>query len=349
MSRVPWASPTSILGALAAAALLAAPAVAAPVRLSDEHPLLSLAARGDSAYAVVGTEGLRPALVRSTGAGRSVLGTFGPGGLKHPVVAADADGVAVGWGRQISGGLEALSQRAAPFGEVRSHGLATGPMRLGLQNGLSLMAFPDRLGDAVVSAAGPEGEPERISLSSTGPDRRHLPLGLAFSGRDSYVLDLIQTPSRSELRVLGPENPPGALYAAADVRGLRGALAVERRRVYVAYRDGDGIVLATSALGSEIGWSRRELPATRDAEGSPSIIRSGGRTYIAYARRAAGHLDVYVATVDGSRIRAERITDSRDQDADPLLAAGEDGDVFVGWTRREKRPTRFSALLEQLR
>lgn len=335
------------LPALLALVLLApAPASAEVVVARAPEGLAALAAHAGSAYAVVHGSDDRLTMYRSGGRSATRLGAFGERGGETPALAAGPDGVAVVWARRISGGVEMLLADAPQsagggFGRTLSLGSATGPPLLAPARDGWNLAFPDRIGDATVMTGAGEESQAVATLTSTAPERRHLPLALAGHLDEPYVLDLIQSRERSELRLLGRDAPSQAVVAAAGVRGLRGSLWIANGVAYVAYFAHGRAVLAQAELDPGATWSRRTLAGPGGGEGAPSVARADGTNYVAYAQRRGGSYDLY--------LNGRAVTSGRDNDLDPRLAATPEGAVFLGWSRRERRSGHQFAVLKRTR
>jgi hypothetical protein len=311
--------------ALAVAALLAlaGPAPAA-VRL-DDGPALALAAAGGQAFAVV--ESGPPtdpfALVRSSGTAARELRVFGTRGALFPDVAAGPGGrIHVSWGRSISAGEAYFVATGVDEGEPM--GTGTGPGRLFVGADGPAIAYPDRDGNAALSG---------VALTFDAPFRRHLVL----DHEEGYVLDMAQTQRFTELRVVGRDAPRKAVDLGGGLRPLDGTLAVAGGRLYVAYTKRGQAMLASADAAPDAEWSVQEL-AAGGITGGAAVVRARGRTVVAFAQRG----DILVH--DGS---LERLTRGPALDADPLAAADpETGEVFVAWTRTDRRSNGDTAMLD---
>lgn len=308
---------------VAALLFVTAPAGAA-VRVGDGG-LLSLTEWRGAALGVVESGDVAEPfeLVRSSGRGRSLLGSFGAEGAEFPDVAAAGERAYVTWGVPISGGesLTVATLEGERFPEV----VGTGPGRLAVgEEGLHL-AYPDRDGNATVAtlATATERRAERPSpqaITTTAPFRRHLPLGVAAVEGGALVLDLIQERDRTELRVLGPGAPSAPILSVRALRHFPARLAVRGDRIAVAWLDRGRARLAVASLGGT--WSRRSLPGRGGGDGAPAPAFAGRSLRVAYTQRG----DVYVWR--GGTLRRLTRTPSVERDA---FAAG----PFVGWTRRD--------------
>jgi hypothetical protein len=321
------------LAALALALVAATPARAAVPLGGAPDGLLALTVSGGVAHAVVGSgDRTQPfALVRSGGRGRSAPQRFGSPGAGFPDVAAGRDdGVVVSWGQRISTGQVYAVAHAAAGGALSAPQTltsGTGPARLALEpDGAPLLAYPDLFGDATLADGGAE-----TKLTDTAPERRHLPLDVAVdaAGR-TFVLDLVQTGASSALVLLGPVAPAAPAVWVPAVRDLPATLAIDGGRAYVAYGVTGRVHLAVAPLDPAGTWSSRRLPGRGGGAGAPAVVRSGGRTLVAYTQRQRhGRGDVFLA--DGAGVR--RLTRTTADERFPLAAASPTGDVFVGWSR----------------
>ncbi len=279
---------------------LSAPAVAgaAPVELG-EGPLLGLAARDGTAYAVIASgEPASPfALVRSTGRGAGEAQAFGRPGAADVDVAAGPDGVEVAWARQISAGLELWVAPATAPQDAQAQGTGTGPPQL---DGGTL-AYPDRAGDVM------RGDQR---LTEDAPEHRNLPLDAG----QGLVLDLDQRRTITQLRLLGPGAPNAPALSLPRLVDIQGSLAVSGGRAYVAYALGERAYLATAHLDPGARWSTKRL--ADDMAGRPAVARASGRTYVAYSRAGGVYLN-------GRRLGAG---------GRPQLAS-DGAELYIAWTR----------------
>jgi hypothetical protein len=250
--------------------------------------------------------------------------------------------VVVSWGRQISTGQVYEIARTAGgegLGAPQTLTSGTGPGRLAIEpDGAPLLAYPDLLGDATLVSAGAE-----TRLTATGPERRHLPLDVAVGadGR-TFVLDLVQTGGSSALVLLGPGAPGAPAVWVPALRDLPATLAIDAGHAYVAYLLNGRAHLAVAPLDPAGGWSSRRLPGRGGGAGAPAVVRSGGRTLVAYTQRQPhGRGEVFLA--GGARVR--RLTRTTADERFPFAAASPAGDVFVGWSRGPARRGPSTAVL----
>jgi hypothetical protein len=332
---------------LLAALLLPAPA-SADVRLPG-GPLVALAAGPGAAYAVVGTEGrTRPfRLVRTGGRSASSLATFGAAGAEFADVAAGAAGPVVVFGRPTSDGFAYESAQGVQLGEGAESaqgvqlGEGTGPPVLGLDGATPFAVFPDNDGDAVIARA----TDDITTLTHTGPALRHGPLDLADG---PLVLDLVQSGSRTELRVLGPGAPAEPLTSVPGLQAIPATIARDRTHLYVAYRVKDRVTLATARARTTGTWSRRRLRVKGAPSGAPAIARVGLRTLVATSQRVKRRRSIFLTTAGPAGTFLDRLTRPRGSDLAPLAATGPDGRVYVGWTRRPIGSSRRVAVLRRV-
>jgi hypothetical protein len=337
--------------AVAAALLTAAtPAAASPVRLgAGPNGLLALAAHEGVAYAVIGSaDRERPfTLVESSGRDVRVVAGFGVARSEFPDVAVADDGrVGVLWARTSAGGEQYGAQvapEAAPAdpqaGPVEQLGDGTGPARLALDPA-PVIAFPDLVGDAALT----DSDAGYRTLTSDGPYLRHLPLDLAVGPDGPLVLDLVQRRRWSALRVLGQGAPGAPVVTIARLDELDSTLAVDGDRLYVAYLRGGRAWLAAAALAPNATWSRRRLPGPGAGDGAPAVVRTRGRTYVAFAQ-GGRRRGVFLSTLGAGTATTRRLTIDRLHDTRPFAAAAGDGTVFVGWTRYGHSPANATAYL----
>jgi hypothetical protein len=211
---------------------------------------------------------------------------------------AGRDGVEIAWARQISSGLELFATPADQLSGTKPAMTATAPPQLDSDGTL---AYPDRDGNVIKGEA---------RLTQDAPEHRHLPLDAA----EGLVLDLDQRRTITQLRLLGPDAPNQPALSLPRLADLQASLAVAAGRAYVAYALDERIYLATADLNPQARWSTRKLG--NDGAGRPAIVRTQGRTYVAFSRAGGVYLN-------GKRLASG---------GRPLLAT--DGtDVFAGWTR----------------
>lgn len=358
--------------ALAVAAVLAgvvaAPAPAAVRLAGGDAEVHALAVAADGAALAVVDSG-RPArpfgIVRSRGRSRGRLALFGQFDAEFPDLSARGGRVALAWGQPVSGGerlwLAPVDSLGVP-GPGQEAALATGPPRLALDGPDALLAYPERAGDAVLARVG-AGRTAVTRLTQTAPERRHLPLDVAVAGGAPLVLDLVQRRQATELLVLGPGAPAAPVTAAPALRHVRAGLAASSRRIAVAYLKGGRAHLAVAAPGDR-AWRRRVLPGRGGGAGTPAVAVLDDAVLVAYAQRVRDHgergqREILTARVDGSAVTVERVTDHPADDRDPHLAARPEGSaaypgpeedaVYLGWTRRVRRPEPARvALLERV-
>jgi hypothetical protein len=308
-----------------ATAGLASPAPArADVRLGGE--LVALSAGRGSAYAVVatGTRNVPFRRVRSGGRRASSLGGFGSLGAEFADVAAGAHGPVTVFARPTSEGFEYETTGSVGLGE------GTGPPVLALDGDAPLVAYPDEDGDVVLGTT---------PLTDSGPVVRHAPLDVA----DRFVLDLAQSITQSQLRVLGGPDEPVA--SARGVTPIEATIARDDTHLYVAYRIGDRLALATARASADARWTRRRIATRGELNGAPAVVRAGGRTLVATSQRTPHRRGIYLTT--GARTR--RLTKPRGSDLSPLAAKGPDGRVYVAWTRRSTGHHQRTAHLRRVR
>jgi hypothetical protein len=337
--------------ALAAAVLLAAPATApAAVRLPRSGGgLVALAAGPGSAYAVVGTGGrAKPfRLVRSGGRGAKDLGSFGGPGADYADVAAGDGGPVIATARPTSDGYayDSAAFTAGRFAAPAVLGEGTGPAVLGLDGATRVAVFPDDDGDAAITLSGGPA----MTLTRTGPALRHTPLDAVVAGGRALVLDRVQSRSRSELRVLGPDAPTARVASASRRRPLEASIARDDERVYVAYSDGPRrLVLASAAAHAGARWSHRRLRVRGPLNGAPSVARVGLRTLVATSQRIGGRYRVFLTTAGPAGTFLDPLARSRGSELAPLVATGPDDRAYVAWTHRPRGRAARSAVLRRV-
>ena len=316
-----------------AALLVPAPAQAA--RLPGA--LVALAAGPGSAYAVTST-GSRTTpfrLVLSGGSGATALGTFGSPAAAFADVAAGPDGPITVFGRPTSNGFSYESTGGLALGE------GTGPPLLGLDGAGRFAAYPDDDGDVVIARA----VDPLVALTQTGPALRHTPLDLADG---PVVLDLVQSGSRSELRVLGAGAPAEPLTSIAGLHAIPATIARDDTHLYVAYRTQHRLTLATAPARADGTWSRRRLRVKGALNGAPAVARFGLRTLVATSQRVRGVRSIYLTSAGPAGTFTDRLSRPRGSDLAPLAASGPDGRVYVGWTRRTRGSARRTGRLQRV-
>ena len=318
---------------LVLAALVVPSSAAADVRLPG--PLVALAAGPGAAYAVVSTTSRTQPfrLVRSRGRSATSLATFGSPGAEFADVAAGSGGSVAVFGRPTSDGFSYELASGAGLGE------GTGPPVLALDGATPFAAFPDNDGDAVL-ARGPD---DITTLTRTGPALRHAPLDVADG---PLVLDLVQSGNRSELRVLGPGAPAGSITSMPGLRAIPATIARDDAAIYVAYRVGNRLRLATAKPGGR--WSHRRLRTKGSLNGTPAVARVGLRTFVATSRRTKRRRSIFLTTVGPAGTFTDRLTKPRGSDLQPLAATGPDGRLYVGWTRHTDGSSRRAGLLRRV-
>jgi hypothetical protein len=139
--------------------------------------------------------------------------------------------------------------------------------------------------------------------------------------------------------VLGPDAPRAGVDVAGGLRALNGTLTVAGGQIYVAYTKRGRAYLATAQADRDARWSTQPLPGPGGSTGGAAVVRSRGRTVVAYSQR--GEMYVY----DGA---LRRLTRTAGRDGEPVAAADPDsGAVFVAWTRRDEDTDTDTALLER--
>ena len=173
-------------------------------------------------------------------------------------------------------------------------------------------------------------------LTGTAPALRHAPLDVVDG---PAVLDLVQSGSRSELRVVGPGAPSEPLTLGS--RRARDPGHDRARR--------HGISTSPTAYGARrldardrfrarrrARWSRRRLRVQGRASTAPPPSRALGlRTLVATSQRVRRRHRIFLTTA-GPAGHVHR-TGSRKpggSDLAPLAATGPDGRVYVAWTHR---------------
>jgi hypothetical protein len=297
-------------------------------------PLVALAAGQGTAYAVVAT-GSRTQpfrLMRSGGRSATSLGTFGSPGAEFADVAA---GPVTVFGRPTSDGFAYESTGGVPLGE------GTGPPVLGVDAGGRFATYPDEDGDVVIARA----EDAFTPLTGTAPALRHAPLDVVDG---PAVLDLVQSGSRSELRVVGPGAPSEPLTSVRGVHAIPATIARDDTHLYVAYRLGNRLTVATASARTTGVWSRQRLRIKGAMNGAPAIVRVGRRTLVATSQRERRGHSIYLTTAGPGGTFTDRLSKPRGSDLAPLAAEGLDGAVYVAWTRRALGSSRRIAVLRRV-
>jgi hypothetical protein len=318
--------------------------------------LEALAISGGAAYAIVdsGDAGAPFALVRSDGFSAGAPRRFAERGAEFPDLASGpGDSLVVSWGRPLSNGdgyvvAGAPTAPGAAFGAAQPLASGTGPGRLALDAaGTPLLAFPDGDGNTALARGGAAQEP----LTATAPEERHLPLDVAVDAEGrAFVLELVQTRTRSELRLLGPQAPAAPVVSIGALRDMRATLAVDAGRAYVSFALDGRAHLAIAGLDGGAAWSSRRLPGRGGASGAPAVLRSAGSTFVAYTQRQRhGRGDVFLATEGPGRLRIRRLTRTRADERAPVAAAGAGGELYVGWSRGNALRGPAKGLLQRLR
>jgi hypothetical protein len=317
--------------------------------------LQALAVSGGAAYAIVdsGDASAPLALVRSAGGSAGAPRKFGVRRAEFPDLAAGpGDSLVVAWGQRASNGdgyvvAGAPTAPGAPFGAAQPLASGTGPGQLALDSdGAPVLAFPDILGNAALLRDG-----RQEGMTATAPEERHLPLDVAVDtdGR-AFVLDLVQTRRRSELRLLGPQAPAAPVVSVGALRDMRATLAIEGGRAYVAFALDGRATLAIAALNPSASWWNRRLPGRGGASGAPAVLRSGNSTYVAYTQRQLHDRgDVFLASEGPNPLRIRRLTRTHADEREPFAAAGAGGALYVGWSRGKALRGPAKAMLQRLR
>lgn len=328
-------------------------AQASAIRVADHSGAHALTVAGRLAVTVVdsGDRDNPFALVRTSGRGRNRLGLFGGRNAEFPGLAATPAGrTYVTWGVPISGGASVKIAPADDLDDALPEVLATGPAHLAIRSGAAVLAHPDRDGNAALSTLPISGErrsqrPEPVTLSSSAPQRRHLPLAVGTAQQGTLVLDLVQDRDRTELRVLGPGAPRRAILSLPLLRHVPARMDVSGDRIAVGYIRSGRSYLATARAGDG-AWSRRRLPGD-GGEGAPAPMYVGGALRVAYTRRVrtprVSQREVFLWSA--SRVR--RLTRTAGDEREPLAAAAGPA-AYVAWTRREKTGAK-SAFVERVR
>ena len=290
-------------------------------------PVVALAAGPGAVYSVVGT-GNRNVPFRLTRGSRP-LATFGSRGAEYADVAVGPDGPVTVFARPTSTGF-AYEAGLARLGE------GTGPPVLTLDGAAPVVAFPDDDGDVVLGAS---------PLTQTGPLLRHAPLDVTDG---PLILDLARSRTRTELRVLGPGAPAAPVVSAAGLRPIEATIARDDHRLYVAYRAGNRLTLASAPATPQGRWSRRRLRTRGPLNGAPAIARTGLRTVVATSQRVNGTYAIFITTAGPAGTFLDRLTIPRGSDLAPLAATGPDGRVYVAWTHRQKGRARRTAKLRRV-
>jgi hypothetical protein len=301
------------------ALMAAVPPAHADVRLGGE--LVALSAGRGGAYAVTasGKRNVPFRLLRSGGRSATSLGGFGSLGAEFADVAAGPDGPVTVYARPTSEGFEYETTGSVGLGE------GTGPPVLTLDGDAPLVAYPDEDGDVVLGTT---------RLTDSGPVLRHAPLDVA----DRFVLDLVQSSTRAQLRVLG--GPDDLVASAPGLTTIQATIAREDNRLYVAYRIGRRLTLATAEARPGARWTRRRIRTRGELNGAPAVIRAGGRTLVFTSQRTPQRRSIYIG--------ARRLTRPRGSDLSPLAAKGPDGRVYVAWTRRSTGHHQRTAYLRRV-
>jgi hypothetical protein len=362
MHRLLVAAQGVLVGALLG---VVAPAHAAVSLGGEAGELEALAVAGGAAYAIVnsGDANTPFALVRSDGATAAAPQRFAERGAEFPDLAnGPGDSLVVSWGQPRSNGdryvvAGAPTAPGAPFGAAQPLANGTGPGRLALDAaGMPLLAFPDDDGNTALLNAGVE---ER--MTATAPEERHLPLDVAVDAEGrAFVLELVQTRRRSELRLLGPQAPGAPVVTVGALRDMRATLAVDAGRAYVAFALDGRARLAIAGLNAGAAWWNRRLPGRGGATGAPAVLRSGGSTFVAYTQRQLhGRGDVFLATEgpnalpvpagEAGRVRVRRLTRTQADERAPFAAAGAGGQLYVGWSRGNALRGPAKGVLQRLR
>jgi len=237
------------------------------------------------------------------------------------------------YGRPASSGYAYWSSDGVRLGE------GTGPPVLTVTGHARHATFPDEDGNLAVGAFG-----SVRTLSRDGPLVRHSPIDALDGPAGPLVLDLARSGRRTELRVVGPD---GRIDSIASVRGRReiaATLARDDTHLYVAYRVGNRLTLATAPASLDARWSRRRLRVKGALNGAPAIARVGRRTFVATSQRRS----IYLTTAGPAGTFTDRLTKPRGSDLAPLAASGPDGRVYVAWTRRTNGSNRRSAVLRRV-
>lgn len=355
-----------ICGLIAAGAgVVAAPAGAATRLASGDAGVHALTVDGGSAVAVVdsGDPASPFALVRSRGRSRVALGDYGGWDAEFADVAGgDSGRVVAAWARPISGGsaIEAITVTPGerePYGAPMHFGSATGPPRIAATADGFVLAVPDRDGNIVLvertlGDSGSESDERSRTLTTTGPARRHLPLDVAVGRSGGLVLDLIQTRTRTELRIVGDGAPAHPVVALRGLSAVPAVLAADGRRVAAAYISRGRAVLATERAGG--GWRRHRLPGSGGARSAPALMLAGSEAIVVYEQhvRSAGsrrrYRQLFIARLRGGRLRTSRLARSRADDTAPFAASGTAGEMYVAWTRTRRGSRARTALLKRL-
>jgi len=326
-------------------------------RLADDSRVHALAAVPSGALAVVdsGNPAAPYALIRSSGRTVTRLGSFGGRKAEFPDVAASGGSASVTWGVPVSGGA-IVRVAAAPgrtgegFGPTSDPLFGTGPGRLAFgPDAAALLAYPDRSGDVTIAEVAPPGRSPAAppqAVTSSAPELRHLPLDFATDFEDTRVLDLVQSRTRSELRVIGTGAPRAPLLSLRGVQHPQAQMAAADGVIAVAYHSSGRVTLALPRGG---GWSHRRLPGAGGGVGAPAPVISGGKVYVVYTQtvRERGRRpqrEVFLHGPGGLK----RLTRTAGTESYPFAAAGPGGRVYAGWTHRGGRPSTESARLARI-
>jgi hypothetical protein len=341
--------------ALGLVLVTASPARAAVSLGGAPGGLKALAVSGGAAYAVVDSRNAAApfALVRSAGGSAEAPRDFGDAGALFPDLASGpGDSLVASWGRRVSSGelyvvAGVPTVPGATFGSEQPLAAGTGPGRLALDpTGSPLLAFPNSDGDTALVRGAAE---ERLTASA--PEERHLPLDVAVDAEGgALVLELVQTRTHTELRLLGAQAPAAPVVAVGALRDLRATLALDGGRAYVAFVRGGRVHLSIAALDPRAAWFSRRLPGRGGGSGTPAVLRTAGSTLVAYTQRQRhGRGDVFLATEGPNRLSVRRLTRTRADERTPFAAAGAGGQVYVGWSRGNGLRGPASGVLVRLR
>jgi len=134
------------------------------------------------------------------------------------------------------------------------------------------------------------------------------------------------------------------------LRDLKGTLAVDGQRVYVAFLLDGRVRLSVAALDPGAAWWSRRLPGRGGGSGAPAVLRSAGQTFVVYTQRQRhGRGDVYLTTEGTNPLSTRRLTRTAADERIPFAAAGAAGEVFAGWSRGTALHGPSSAVVTRLR